>query len=95
MTALITAEEARKLSPESEVESWLAYLSNRIKDAATAGKTSIRFPYELTEIRVEESVYPRQGTGKIVAQRLVDAGFTLKDHWECLQFVDAYLTVEW
>lgn len=90
MTTLITAEEARKLSSEVYVESWMVKISYRIKYVATTVKTSIIFPIELTEILDERSVSPKQGAGTIVAQRLVEAGFTLKDHSECL-----YLTVEW
>jgi hypothetical protein len=86
MTTLITAEEARKLSPE--VNKWMAALSDQIRDAATAGGTNIRFPRALTEVQYGAEVVSKQGIGKIVAQRLVDAGFVLVS-------TQSYLTVEW
>lgn len=95
MTDVITAQEARDLHPEREVAVWLERIGQRIKADAQKGITSIRFPYELTEIRGEGGVAPKAGAGALIVERLKALGYRIKDHWEAAQFVDAYLTIEW
>lgn len=92
---VITAAQARDLDPQKAAEVHLGKIFESIEAAAKGGKKFVRFPYELTEIRGEGSTCPKDGAGVAVAKSLLDLGYVIKDHWDCGQFVDAYLTVEW
>ena len=83
------------MNPENAAETHLREIFANIEVAAKSGKSSVRFPYVLTEVRGEGSVSPKGAVGEAVAKALADLGYQIKDHWECRQFVDAYLTIEW
>ena len=91
----ITAAQARDMNPANAAEVHLQELFSRIEEAAKSGKSSIRLPYDLTEIRGEGSVAPKGAVGSAVVKSLTELGYQIKDHWDCGQFVDAYLTIEW
>lgn len=91
----ITAAEARDLHPANAAEVHLRDIYDQIRTAAQAGKTSIRFPYALTDIRGDGSVSVKGATGQAVKDQLERLGYEIRDHWEDGQFVDAYLTIEW
>ena len=92
---VITALQARDMNPANAAEVHLRAIFASIEQAALAGKSSIRLQYDLTEIRGEGSVAPKGAVGIAVAKTLSDLGYSLKEHWECRQFVDAYITIEW
>jgi len=91
----ITAAQARDMNPANAVSAHLGQIFQSIEAAATKGETRTRFPYSLTEVRGEGSVHPKGAVGAGVAKALVDLGYKIDSHWECGQFVDAYLTIEW
>ena len=91
----ITAAQARDMNPANAAEAHLREIFAMIEEAAKAGKSSIRLPYALTEVRGEGSVAPKGAVGIAVVKALTDLGYQIKDHWDCGQFVDAYLTIEW
>ena len=91
----ITAAQARDMSPKREANIHLAQIFEAIEKAAKADRTTTRFPYVLTEIRGEGSVSPKGEVGTAVVKMLEGLGYRIESHWDCGQFVDAYLTVEW
>ena len=90
-----TAQEARNMHPDRAVNEWLEKIGKSISEQAQAGRTSVRIPYDLTEVRGEGSVAPKGNVGHLVAAKLVESGYRIIDHWDCGQFVDAYLSIEW
>lgn len=92
---MITADEARQLNPDNAANKHLDAIYDQIRVAAASGKTSIRFPYELTSKASQGSAIPRGAVGHRVAKTLESLGFKLVDHWDEGQFVDVYITVEW
>ncbi len=92
---MITADEARQLNPDNAANKHLDAIYDQIRVAAVSGKTSIRFPYELTSTPSQGAVVPLGAVGHRVAKTLESLGFKLVDHWDERQFVDAYITVEW
>lgn len=89
----LTAEEARALNPNIQVDQWVEKICLNIKEKAEKGGSSIRFPYELTEIR--GGATPKGIVGKMVIMELAELGYKIDYHWEENQFVDAYISVSW
>lgn len=91
----ITAAQARDMDPKNAAEVHLRSIFANIETAALAGKKLVRLPYDLTEIRGEGSVAPKGAVGAEVVKTLEGLGYIIESHWDCGQFVDAYLTLSW
>lgn len=95
MTDILSAQQARDLMPDRQVEAWIGKIGETIRYAAMMGETSVRLPYDLTEISGQGGVSPKGKVGEIVVERLRTLGYEVRSHWVEAQFVDAYFTVEW
>jgi hypothetical protein len=91
---MITAKEARELAgptKEELIDEELALVYQKIEEAAKAKKRSI----QLTSSFWTYGGYSGSESYYEAVRQLEDLGYSVKFHYEELQFVNIYTSVEW
>ena len=88
---IITADQARALDPAIRLEADLQLLDKLIREAAEAGETKIRIPFNMCEFKGWSAKFK----SPLLENTLVKAGYKLTTKSEDRQFVDLWIELSW